>query len=202
MKLLTNKATPFGRKVAVAALERGLFERIEVTDETLSPVAPGAAVAAANPLGKIPCLLLDDGTALYDSRVICEYLDHLAEGPGLFPQEPELRWRVLTLQALGDGILDAAVGTRYETTLRPEPLRWSAWSDGQKLKTTRGLDRLEADAARLTMLADIGAISVACALGYLDFRYAHEPWRPTRRHLAAWFDEVAARPSMERTAPG
>ena len=202
MKLLTNKASPFGRKVAVVAFERGLLERLAIENETLSPVAPSAAVAAANPLGKIPCLVLDDGRALYDSRVICEYLDSLDDGPALFPAEPEARLKALTMQALGDGILDAAVGTRYEMTLRPEPLRWADWMEGQKLKIWRGLDRLEADAGGLTLLADIGAVTVACALGYLDFRYPDEPWRPSRQRLAGWFAEVASRPSMVQSAPG
>lgn len=201
MKLYTNPASPFGRKVKVTAIEKGLYERTDRIDRAVSPVAPDADVAGANPLGKIPCLITDDGQALYDSRVICEFLDQIGDGATLFPADGERRWRVLTLQALGDGIMDAGVAARYETFLRPEPLRWAAWRDGQKAKVARGLDRLEATADELTDLADIGAIAVACAVGYLDFRFAADAWREGRPRLAAWIAGLKDRPSLTATVP-
>lgn len=200
MKLYTAGASPFGRKVKVAAHELGLIDRLEIANETVSPVAPSEAVARANPLGKIPCLVLDDGTALYDSRVICEHLDLLGGGR-LFPPEGRARLRALTLQALADGLMDAGVSARYETFFRPEPLRWAGWVAAQKLKITRALDRLEADAAALGGLDDIGAIAVACALGYLDFRFPDDAWRDRRAALASWYEGVAERPSMQATRP-
>ena len=200
MLLHTNPASPFGRKVAVVAHETGLASRIEVRDQAVSPVSPNDAVAAANPLGKIPCLVTDDGEALYDSRVIAEYLDGLHGGARLFPAGGEARWRTLRRQALGDGIMDAAVAARYEAVLRPEAYRWDGWIEGQKRKVARGLDRLEAEAADLDGV-DIGLIAAGCALGYLDFRYPDWPWRPGRPRLAAWFERFDARASMQQTQP-
>ncbi len=200
MLLHTNPASPFGRKVAVVAHETGLASRIEVRDQAVSPVSPNDAVAAANPLGKIPCLVTDDGEALYDSRVIAEYLDGLHGAARLFPAGGEARWRTLRRQALSDGIMDAAVAARYEAVLRPEAYRWDGWIEGQKRKVARGLDRLEAEAADLDGV-DIGLIAAGCALGYLDFRYPDWPWRPGRPHLAAWFERFDARASMQQTRP-
>ncbi|MEK0083630.1 glutathione S-transferase [Benzoatithermus flavus] len=201
MKLHSNPASPFGRKVKVTAIETGLFDRLEINNVQTSAVGPDLGLVADNPLGKIPCLVLDDGSALYDSRVICEYLDTLHGGARLFPAEGPARWTALRLQALGDGIMDAAILARYETFLRPENLRWPAWVDGQLDKVVRALDRLEAEADELGKRLDIGTIALACALGYLDFRFAAMSWRSTRPRLAAWFELFAARESMLRTLP-
>ena len=204
MRLHTNPASPFGRKVKVLAHEAGVFGRLELLDEAVTPVSVNEAVQAANPLGKIPCLVTDEGgLALYDSRVICEYLDGLGhDGPRLFPDAGDpARWRALTMQALGDGIMDAAVGTRYETFLRPEAHRWPDWVRGQKAKVARGLDRLEAEANGLGGGVHVGLITAACALGYLDFRFSDDPWREGRPGLAAWFERFDARPSMQATRP-
>jgi glutathione S-transferase len=201
MKLHTAGASPFGRKVQILAIEAGLGPRVEIVAETISPVAANATVAAANPLGKIPVLVTDEGVAVYDSRVICEHLDTLHDGPRLFPAEPAQRLRALTLQALADGIMDAAVGTRYETALRPEPQRWPAWIAQQKQKVARALDRLEAEAAGFGERLDIGTIAVGCALGYLDHRFAEDRWRDGRPALAAWFARFAQRPSFASTTP-
>jgi glutathione S-transferase len=155
-----------------------------------------------NPLGKIPCLVLEDGAALYDSRVICEYLDQLHEAPRLFPEQAADRWDALRLQALGDGIMDAALLARYETFLRPEALRWSAWVDGQLDKVRRALDRIDTvDASGFGGRVDIGTIAIACALGYLDYRFTTLGWRGTRPGLAEWFETFAKRPSMQSTRP-
>jgi glutathione S-transferase len=164
-------------------------------------VGPDLALVAANPLGKVPCLVPAEGDALYDSRVICEYLDGLHDGPRLFPIAGPQRWVALRRQALADGIMDAAVLARYETFLRPEERRWPAWIDGQLDKVTRGLDRLENEAGQLEARVDVGAIATACALGYLDFRFADLDWRRSRPGLAAWFTAFAARESMLRTLP-
>lgn len=201
MRLLSSGASPFARKVMVVAHELGLAGRIEVEQASVSPVGNGDAVAAVNPLGKIPALVLDDGRALYDSRVICEYLDHVAGG-GAFPSEPDQRFAALRLQSMADGLLDAALAARYETFLRPEAFRWSDWVTGQKDKIARCLDRLEEECAAFGERVDIGTIAVACALGYLDLRFAEDRWRDGRPRLAAWHERIAARDSMKATAPG
>jgi glutathione S-transferase len=201
LKLHTNVASPFARKVRAVAIETGLMEKIEELDRRITPVRPDPAIVRDNPLGKIPCLVTDDGTALYDSRVICEYLDGLHDGPRLFPPSGPARWTALRRQALADGIMDAGVLARYETFLRPEERRWPDWTQNQKLKFRRALDALDAEAESFRDTVDIGTISVGCALGYLDFRYADEGWRATRPGLAAWFERFSSRPSMATTAP-
>jgi glutathione S-transferase len=200
MKLHFALASPFVRKVLVVAHERGLAGRITLLPRAMSPVRPEDELNHHNPLGKIPCLITEAGEALYDSRVICAYLDSLGSGAPLLPSAPE-RWTALRREALGDGIMDAAVGARYETVLRPEGLRWEAWVAGQKGKIGRALDALEGEAEGLGRALDIGTIAIGCALGYLDFRYAGEGWREGRPRLAAWFEGFAARPSMVATAP-
>jgi glutathione S-transferase len=199
MELHYNAASPFARKVMAVAIETGLAERIEPVKRLPSPVAPVAEVNADNPLGKIPCLVTEDG-ALYDSRVICEYLDSLHQGPKIFPPPGGARWIALRRQALADGIMDAGVLTRYETFVRPQEARWDAWIDNQKQKFRRGLDALESEAEALDVV-DIGTLAIACALGYLDFRYADEDWRARRPRLATWHEQFAQRPSIARTAP-
>ena len=199
MKLLYSPASPYARKVLVLAHETGLIDRIAVTTAGASPTGPSAEVAAHNPLGKIPALVLEDGTALYDSRVICEYLDGLSAGPRLFP-EGAARWDALTRQALADGLLDAALLTRYERVLRPEDKRWDAWDSGQIGKILSALDRFETLVVGLPAL-DIGTLAMACALGYLDLRFPDLAWREGRPDLAAWFAAFARRPSMEATVP-
>jgi glutathione S-transferase len=201
MRLHSNPASPFGRKVKVAAYETGLMDRIEVRNVQTTAVGPDPVLIVDNPLGKIPCLVLDDGTALYDSRVICEYLDSLHAGARLFPEPGPERWAALRLQALGDGIMDAALLARYETFLRPEERRWDAWIDGQLDKVARGLDRLELEADGFAERIDIATITAACALGYLDFRFAGLAWRETRPRLAAWFALFGARASLLHTLP-
>jgi glutathione S-transferase len=200
MKLHHNVASPYVRKVMAVAIETGLDDRLEPVTRMMSPVKPDADLAKDNPLGKIPCLVTDEG-ALFDSRVICEYLDSLHDGPKMFPPAGRARWRALRRQAEGDGILDAAVLTRYETFLRPEERRWPEWIQGQKQKFRRALDGLEGEADGFDEAADIGTITIGCALGYLDFRYQDENWRAQRPRLAAWFERFARRPSMARTAP-
>jgi len=201
MKLYCSMTSPYARKVRIFARETGLAARIEEIPVSVSPVARDEQVVRSNPLGKVPALIMDDGTALYDSRVICEYLDSLHAGRKLFPAAGAARWTALRQQAQGDGLLDAAVLARYETALRPEALRWTEWFAGQKAKVTGVLDVLERDADALAGDLTIGGITVACALGYLDFRFADDAWRTGRPRLAAWFAAISARESLGATAP-
>lgn len=199
MKLFFSPASPFARKVMAVAHEAGWAERIELVPGGAHPIDRSAAIRAENPLGQIPTLVLDDGTALYDSRVICEYIDATA-GTGLFGTGAA-RWPILARQALADGLLGAALLVRYEATVRPEPRRWSGWTGGQMGKVADALDRFEVLLPGLGDGADIGTITMACALGYLDFRFPDLDWRGARPVAAAWFERFDARPAMAATRP-
>lgn len=200
MKLFHSPASPYVRKCMVVAHETGLAARIELLPSAAHPVNRDRSIVERNPLGKVPTLITDEGDALYDSRVICEYLDARA-GARLFPAAGPARWRALTDQALGDGILDAALLVRYETAMRPEPLRWSDWSAGQLDKIHTGLARVEAQAEGLADRVDIGTITLGCVLGYLDLRFPQLAWREGHPRTAAWFEGFNARPSMQATVP-
>ncbi len=202
IRLFNSPASPYVRKVWVVAHERGLADRIETLSAAASPVRRDPAIVEHNPSGKVPCALLPDGEPVFDSRVICAWLDSLAPAEGtLYPQDAR-RFGVLTLEALGDAILDACLLARYETAMRPEALRWQDWLDGQMAKVDSGLDALETRWSGL--LADgfhAGGVAVACTLGYLDFRFPDRDWRSGRPGLAAWFAEASERPSMKATVP-
>lgn len=200
MRLYHSPTTPFGRKVMVLLIETGQADAVEVVPASGSPIDPGTQPLDANPLGKIPTLVLDDGMALYDSRVICRYLDDRA-GAGLYPPPPRL-WRTLTLEATADGILDAAVLMVYEQRLRPEEHRFAPWLEGQWAKIARALDRLEtAWQDHLAGPLDMGQIALASALSYLDFRHGARDWRRGHPGLADWHERIAARDSMRATEP-
>jgi glutathione S-transferase len=199
MKLYFNAASPFVRKVRVVARETGLDKKIDEIVTAVSPVQKNAELAKANPLAKIPTLVTDDGTALFDSPVICEYLDSLHSGRKLTPPSGAARWAALKLQAAGDGILDAGILCRYELVLRPKELQWGDWIAGQKTKWHAGLDLLERDAGALAGEPTIGGITVGCALGWLDFRWGDDDWRKSRPKLARWYEQFSARPSMQAT---
>ena len=171
MKLYYSPASPYARKVRVVAIETKLDKKIEMVNVALSPVAPNADVDKHNPIGKIPALSVK-GIDLFDSPVICEYLDNQHKGRKLFPRKGRDRWVALRQQAMADGLLDAALLARYEGALRPEDKRWSDWSQGQMKKINGVLDQLEAEAKSLKGKLTSAPISVACALGYLDFRFA------------------------------
>jgi glutathione S-transferase len=202
MKLRFAAASPFVRKVVVVSLETGLSERIERVSTSVSPVRPNEEMARENPLIKVPALTTDDGTVLYDSPVICEYLDTLHEGPKLFPPSGAPRWTALRQQALADGLLEAAILVRYEN-LRPQEMRWQDWVESQMRRVRGALAALEieTEAGALGGPLTIGHVTVGCALGYLDFRFANEEWRMRRRQLAVWFEDFSRRKSMQLSAP-
>ena len=201
MKLYLSPLSPFARKVRVLARETGLAARIEEVPAVVSPVKANADVGRANPLMKVPTLVLDDGSTLFDSPVICEYLDSLHAGRKLFPVAGEARWTALKLQAVGDGILEAAVLVRYETALRPKELQWADWIRGQREKWHAGLDLLERSVGAFAGELTIGSVTAGCALGYLDFRYGDDDWRGSRPALARWYEGFSGRESMRATAP-
>ena len=198
MKLRLSPASPYARKVRVCAAERGLADDIELIITMTGDQTSG--LAADNPLEKVPTLITDDGMALYDSPVICEYLDSLPGGPTLFPPEGAERWRALRLQALADGLLDAALACVMEGR-RPEDERSAGFVRLQKGKIKRALDEMDQDLPAFSDSLHIGSITVACGLGYLDLRFADDDWRATRPALAAWFEEFAKRPSMTASVP-
>jgi len=200
MKLFSSPTSPFVRKVWVTAHELGLSDRITALPSAAHPVNRDSTVVTHNPLGKVPTLLLDDGTMLADSRVICEYLNDLADAD-LFPRERQARWRALVDQALGDGLLDAALLARYERTARPAELAWQGWVDSQTDKIASTLATIEARAKVFDGRVDIGTITLGCALGYLDLRFAELDWRQGHPATAAWLATFEARPSMQATHP-
>lgn len=200
MRLYHSPASPYVRKVMVLLLESGRVDAVTLVHAAGTAVDPGTMPVDHNPLGKIPALERAQGPALYDSRVICRYLDdHF--GMGLYPDPPRL-WDTLVLEATADGMLDAAILMVYEGRIRPEELRYAPWVEGQWNKVARALDTLEARwIDHLSGPLDIGQIAVGCALGYLDFRHGARNWREGRPRLAAWAAGFSARPSMTATVP-
>lgn len=196
--LRSAAASPFVRKVRIAAAICGLADRLDVQVADTGDAA--GPLRRENPLGKIPALILEDGTALYDSRVIAEFVDMQAGGGVIIPKGPE-RFPVLTLQALADGICDAAVLRVYEGRWRTPEGHSERWLEHQSGKIERALSSLEAAPPKLSDPPNIGQIAVACALGYLDFRAAGE-WRKSHTELVAWLDDFAAKaPSFGETTP-
>ena len=203
MKLQYNPLSPFVRVAMVTAHELGVADRIEKVEAVPMPTSTLDGLNAANPLGKVPALTVDEMT-LHDSRVIAEYLNEAHDG-GLMPAKGPDLWRARTQLSMVLGALDAAVLVRYETFLRPEELRWQDWIDGQFGKVVRVLDQLEAGIGDFRGTRDgsarLDAIAAACLLGYIDFRFADHGWRDGRPKLAAWYLEFSARPSMRDTEP-
>jgi glutathione S-transferase len=199
MKLFHSAASPFVRKVTVCAAELGIA--LDRLPSAAHPINRDRTIVPVNALGKVPTLILDDGTALFDSRVICEYLDTQAGGNRLFPASGPARWRALTEQSLADGILDAGILLRYEGVVRPPEKQSEEWRGGQLDKITCALDQLERQASGLGERLDIGTITIGCALGWLDFRFGDLGWREGRPALAAWFERFSTRPSMAGSRP-
>ena len=199
MILRSSPASPFGRKVRMAAIILGLDRRIEITKADTTD--PADTVRKENPLGKIPALVLDDGEVLYDSRVIVEYLDHLAGGGRIVPSDAKARFAALRLQALADGILDASILQVYEGRWRDASKHEPKWVEHQAGKVTRALAALEAAPPGRDATPNIGQIAVACVLGYRDFRFAGT-WRKDHPRLVKFLDEFAAAvPAFAATAP-
>lgn len=196
MILRSSPPSPFGRKVKIAASMLGLFEQLEIV--ATDTMDPGDTIRSQNPLGKIPALMLADGQILYDSRVIVEYLDHCAGGGTLIPADGEARFRALTGQALADGLIEAAILQVYETRFRAADKHEPRWLEHQAGKVARALAAFEgAPPAGPRTVADV---ALACALGYLDFRFAGA-WRDDHPRLVAWLDAFAADvPSFAATA--
>lgn len=196
MKLAHSPASPYVRKVNACAIARGIAGQIERwTVPTTDP-----ALLELNPLSKVPTLVTDDGMRLYDSPVICEYLDSIGSAPRLFPAAGPARWKAICQQALGDGILDATQPRRREVAL-PQDEGRKAYIELQQGKVKRALAELEKDADSLGDLTTIGEITIGCALGYLDFRFAYEPWRPGHPKLEAWYARVSKLPPLAETVP-
>lgn len=199
MKLIFSPASPFVRKVRVVINESGLTDQVIPMPVQTTPLATDPAARSANPLGKIPVLVLDDGKSLFDSRVICRYLNDISSA-GLYPAE--WIWDVLTLEALADGIMDAAVLMVYEARLRDEKNRSATWVNAQWKKITHALDALEGQKfAAMQGDLNIAQLATACALDYLDFRHGAWDWRKGRAALDKWHSQMARRISLKTTLP-
>lgn len=200
MKLLYSPASPYARKVTMTALLKGLDGAVEkLVADTSDPEKHG--LGQANPLRKIPVLILEDGTEIFDSHVICEFLDAQVAAPVLFPGEGPARWRMLTRAALADGILDAALLIVYEGRYRPEEKRVQSWVERQETKIAAALDHFESSPPTFATHPDYSHITLAAALGYVEFRLG-DGWRKGRPRLVAWLDDFAARvPAYGATVP-
>jgi glutathione S-transferase len=197
MKLLYNPISPFARMCLITARELGLSSALEIIQiDGMSPAVPNAEVVKHNPLGRIPTLITDHGHAVHDSRVICEYFAHRAGNKSLLPDEPVRRFRVLTLQSLGQGMAETAVALRYELAARPEPARWSELIERNRDRLTAACDDLEAHWLIELGETTLGSIAVAAALSYIDFRHGNLGWRDHHPKLADWFSRFSTKPSM------
>ena len=198
LRLFWSSRSPFVRKVMVVAHERGVVDRLDLVPTVVNQVAPPASVVASNPFGQIPTLVLDDGTALFDSAVICQYLDGLSPGPRWFPTEFPHSFDALRRHALGNLVLETYL-RRYRERLR-EDRRAAELVHAYRAKSFSALDFLEREIPSGHHPFDIGDVAVAVALSYIDLRYDADSWRHGRPQLAAWYDEMRARPSMVATA--
>lgn len=198
MKLYYSPTSPFVRKVNVCAIELGVDDKLERI--VTNPWENDANLLTDNPLSKVPTLITDDGMVLYDSPVICEFLDTLVGGDRLIPAEGAERWIALRLQALGDGILDAAV-LRFLERKRPQTQQSNDWDSIQRDAVQRALKYLQSEVNSWEDKVTVGQIAIGCALGYLDFRFAEDNWRQEVPDLAGWFAQFAERNSMQTTLP-
>jgi glutathione S-transferase len=197
MILRSVPPSPFGRKVKLAASILELSGRIRI--ETADTNNEADSLRQQNPLGKVPTLVLEDGSTLYDSRVILEYLDLLAGGGKIIPAEPDARFAALRLQALADGMTDAQILLVYEARWRPPEHHVKKWTDYQADKIRRGLAVLEAAPPALDPLPNVGQIALACFLGHRDLRFGGD-WRAGNPNLVAWLDRFMAKvPAFEQT---
>ena len=200
MQLISHPFSPYGRKVKITAMMKGVDKDITIGQtDTNKPL--NEELRAQNPLSKIPVLILANATQIYDSTVICEYLDSLKPAPVLFPKSGDARWKTMTLGALGHGIIDAAITMVYERRFRPEAKVERVWLDRQQVKIDGALAALDKSPPAWSGNPDYGHLTVAVALGYLDFRHDGK-WRAKHPNMVAWLDRFAAAvPAFEKTKP-
>ena len=202
MKLTFSAASPFARKVRIAAIELGLIDKIELTPATVAPGQPNDDYSRITPLKKLPVLILDNGEVILDSYVIVEYLDELAGGGKLIPASGPLRWTIKSDHSLLQGMLDSMLLCRYENMVRPEALRWKAWSDDHWNRAWSGMARFESRVdAMLARPFDIAQIGLVCVLGYADFRFADSGWRKAYPKLDIFHQKMLERPSVKISLP-
>jgi len=201
MKLTYSPASPFARKVRIAAIELGLIDRIEFVPTAVAPAKPNDDYALINPLKKLPVLIADNGDVILDSFVIVEYLDDLAGGGKLIPASGAARWQVKSDHSLLQGMLDSMLLCRYERMVRPEGLQWQAWSDDHWNRAWNGMARFEKQADVLSRPLDIVQIALVCVLGYADFRFADCGWHKAYPNLDAFHDRMLGRPSIKISVP-
>jgi glutathione S-transferase len=200
MKIYGSIVSPFVRMSLATAHEAGLGDRVEQIDEAVSPIQANPKLTALSPIGKIPVLETDHAHAVYDSRVIMEYLCHVAGNSTLIPDDGVKRFRVLTLLALAQGLGDAAVAYRYETAQRPQGLQWKEWIQRLKLRCQAGFDDLEANWPACLGEVNVGSIGTAVVLSYIDYRLGDFNWRNGHPKLAAFYEQFSNRDSMVKTA--
>jgi glutathione S-transferase len=201
MKLTFSPASPFARKVRIAAIELGLIDKIEFMPVTVAPGQPNEEYSSITPVKKLPALILDNGEVIVDSYVIVEYLDELAGGGKLIPAAGALRWKIKSDHSMLQGMLDSMLLCRYEQMVRPEPLRWQAWADDHGNRAWSGMARFEKQADMLSRPLDISQIALVCVLGYADFRFADRGWRKAYPRLDAFHNKMLARPSVKISLP-
>jgi glutathione S-transferase len=201
MKLTYSPASPFARKVRIAAIELALIDRIELVPTTLTPATSNDEYSRISPVKKLPVLILDNGEVILDSYVIVEYLDELAGGGKLLPASGPARWKIKSDHSLLQGMLDSMLLCRYENAVRPEGLRWKAWSDDHWSRVWKGMARFEQQADMLSRPLDIAQIALVCVLGYADFRFADCGWRKAYPKLDAFHQNMLERPSVKTSLP-
>jgi glutathione S-transferase len=199
MKLVYSPPSPFVRKVTTLIYHANLSDRIELINVKTTALSVAEEARAANPLGKIPVMILEDGKAIFDSRVITQYLDNFA-GSNLYPQDKI--YDILTLEALADGIMESAVSITYESKLRPQNEQSPSWMEAQWSKVLHSIKALDdGQFQAMDSEMNMGQIAVACALGYLDFRHDARQWRNGHSNLASWNDKMIKLPALIKTIP-
>ena len=201
MKLSFSPASPFARKVRIAAIELGLIDKIEFFPAAVAPGQPNEEYSKLTPLKKLPVLILDNGDVILDSYVIVEYLDELAGGGTLIPASGPARWKVKSDHSLLQGVLDSMLLCRYEKLVRPEPLRWQAWADDHWNRAWSGMAHFEKQPDMLSRPLNISQIALTCVLGYADFRFADCGWRKAYPKLDAFHQKMLERPSVKISLP-
>ncbi len=199
MKLCYSATSPFVRKVVVTAKELGLYDQIETHGGDMSDIFKG--INPSNPLGKVPSLEIEGGDVLFDSTVICVYLDGLSKKANLFPESNLDRARVMTLHAMANGMTDASYQRRMDSAAMPEGEGSPSWNARLRVAVENTLDELEKRVDEFKSDLNIATIAIGCALGYHDFRFSAENWREGRPNLTAWYEEFSSRPSMQETVP-